>query len=116
MRLNAFTLALADLALLRYRPDYYAAAHSGPADVLPAVEVTDASSSEHDLGRKLAIYATAGIPELWMVDLSLGRLEIYASPTADGYQEYRSLGPGQVAAPAAFSRLTVEVGPLFESQ
>ncbi|SNB72265.1 Putative restriction endonuclease, partial [Thermoflexus hugenholtzii JAD2] len=33
-----------DVALLRYRPDFYASAHPGPEDVLLVVEVAETSA------------------------------------------------------------------------
>ncbi len=50
-----------DLALLRPRPDFYARAHPGPADVLLLVEVAE-TSSDVDWTVKIPLYAGAGVP------------------------------------------------------
>lgn len=112
VRLGDLSMPQPDLVLLRFRSDYYASSHGRPDDILVAVEVADGSSF-YDRNVKAPLYARYGIPELWIVDLSVGRLETYASPTPDGYQESRSLGPGEVVAPAAFPDLAVDVGSLF---
>jgi len=44
-----------------------------PADVLVIIEVAD-SSLEYDRDVKAPIYANAGIPEYWLVDLDGGLL------------------------------------------
>jgi Uma2 family endonuclease len=97
-----------DIAVLRYRADYYAQALAGPADVLLLVEVAD-SSLPFDLDVKLPIYACAGIPEVWIVDLDGGRIERYSSPTADGYGQNASAGHGATLASATLPTLMIQV-------
>lgn len=58
-----------DLAILKFRGDYYRAAHPGSADVLLLIEVADTSAA-YDRGIKVELYARYGIPEVWLVDLS----------------------------------------------
>ncbi len=50
------------------------------ADLALVVEVAD-SSLQRDRDAKLPIYAAAGIPEYWLVDVKAEQLEIYTSPT-----------------------------------
>lgn len=52
-----------DLTLLRARPDFYAHAHPGPADVLLIIEVAEASA-DADRTVKMPLYARAAIPEV----------------------------------------------------
>ena len=54
--------------LLRPRADLYAGGHPTATGVLLLVEVAD-SSLAYDRGRKLALYARHGVPEVWIVDL-----------------------------------------------
>jgi Uma2 family endonuclease len=68
-----------DICLLRSREDYYAAGHPGPRDVLLVVEVAD-TSLEYDRTTKLSLYATAGIPEVWVVDVNSARVEVFTDP------------------------------------
>jgi Uma2 family endonuclease len=74
-----------DLAVLRFRDDYYAGAHPRPEDILLVVEVAD-SSVNYDRNVKIPLYARCAVPEAWLVDLGEDRLEAYRDP-ADG--EYR---------------------------
>ena len=66
--LSRWTEPQPDLTLLRPRADFYAERHPGPADVLLAVEVAE-TSGVYDRGTKLALYARARIPEVWIVDV-----------------------------------------------
>ncbi len=42
----------------------------------------------------MPIYASAGIPEAWLLDVSAERLEVHRHPTPDGYQDMRCLPAG----------------------
>ncbi len=90
-----------DLALLRPRPDFYAKAHPGPEDILLLVEVAETSVGV-DREVKLPLFARAGIPEVWLVDLSGECIEVYRKPTPQGYQEVRQVRRGDRVAPQAF--------------
>lgn len=75
-----------DLALLRPRADFYRGGHPQPADVWLVVEVAD-SSLAYDRAVKLPLYARAGIPEVWLVDLSGDTVEVLRRPAAGRYGE-----------------------------
>src|SRR5262247_3069789 len=62
-----------DVVLVRPRADFYAAGKPGPDDVLLLIEVMD-TSAESDRGVKLPLYARAGIPEAWLLDLTTSRV------------------------------------------
>ena len=70
-----------DVAVIRPREDDYRSGLPGPADVLLIIEVA-ASSIDYDRGVKLTLYARHGIPEFWIVNVDLCRVEIYRSPDA----------------------------------
>jgi Uma2 family endonuclease len=57
-----------DVALLRYRADGYGTAHPQTADVLLVIEVAE-TSAHSDRRIKMPLYARAGVPEAWLVDL-----------------------------------------------
>jgi Uma2 family endonuclease len=54
-----------------------------PEEALLVVEVADTSLS-YDRERKLPLYAAAGIPEAWLVDLTEDRLEVHSAPESGG--------------------------------
>jgi Uma2 family endonuclease len=90
-----------DFALLRPRQDFYASGLPGPGDVLLLVEVSD-SSLAYDRDTKVPLYARAGIPEVWLVDLERSVVLVYRDPTPRGYQTIRAARPGEWLAPLAF--------------
>ena len=83
-----------DLALLKYRPDFYAVTHPGPEDVILLVEVAD-SSANYDREVKLPLYARAGVPEVWLVLLDEGGIEVHRSPSPRGYKQTVRIYPGE---------------------
>ncbi len=75
-----------DLALLRRTP-HYATALPGPLDVLVVIEVADTSLARDRA--KAALYAGAGIPECWIVDLEGDQVIAMGDPGSDGYRTER---------------------------
>lgn len=110
--LDAHTEPQPDLALLRPREDYYAAAHPRPADILLVIEVAD-SSLPYDRDIKLPLYARAGIPEAWLVDLEAGRLTRFSDPTADGYRQSEAIEALNAVPIAALPNLELDLAGLF---
>lgn len=78
-----------DVCLLRPRADDYAASLPAPDDVLLLVEVSD-SSLAYDRQVKLPLYARAGIPEVWIADLTAMTVTSYRQPSATGYRLVRT--------------------------
>ncbi|HEX8352896.1 MAG TPA: Uma2 family endonuclease [Pyrinomonadaceae bacterium] len=96
-----------DVTLLRRRDDFYAQANPGPGDVLLLVEVSD-STAGYDRGIKVPLYARAGVPEVWLVNLPGDVIEVYARPAAGTYRETRLVGRGASLASAAVPALTLD--------
>lgn len=101
-----------DVALLRPRADFYTRTHPEAHDVYLVIEVAD-TSLETDRQVKFPIYARAGIPEAWLLDMVAGRLEVHRHPTPDGYQDVRHFQPGQSVAPQAFPDVVLRVDDLL---
>jgi Uma2 family endonuclease len=112
IRLDDYSEPEPDVALLRARRDYYADGHPGPGDVLLVVEVAD-SSAAYDTGPKALLYAVAGIPEVWILDLTLGEVQVCRSPGGNGYGEVGPLRPGAQLVPLAFPELRIDVDDLL---
>ncbi len=55
-----------------------------PALVILAVEIAD-TTLDRDLGPKMREYATAGIPEYWVIDINAKRVHIMRRPKGDKY-------------------------------
>ncbi len=104
-----------DLALLRPRDDGYARAHPRPEDVLLLVEVAD-STLAYDRRVKLPLYAAAGIPESWLMDLRNDVIESHTDPALDRYRTVRRYRPGDFIAPAALAELSVPVSQIIPAR
>lgn len=101
-----------DVMLLRRRDDFYEAAHPEPDDVLLLVEVSD-TSTEYDREVKLPLYARYGIAEVWLVGLEAKTVEVFRTPTAEGYQEVTQLEPGQRLSSIALPELDLAVDDIL---
>gem|GEM_PF-114241 len=75
-----------DIVVARPRPDFYETSHPGPPDILLLVEVSN-TTAKYDRTVKIPLYAHAGIPEVWLVDLLKARVEVYLQPQTDGYRQ-----------------------------
>lgn len=78
-----------DAAIIRGTLDQYREQHPGPDDVLLVVEVSDRSLSL-DRTTKQRLYAVAGIPSYWIVDLKTNQIEVYEQPNAQ-QERYESV-------------------------
>ena len=87
IRLSSYSEPQPDLALLRYREDFYRNGKPGPSDVLLVVEVAD-TSLERDWAKGL-FYARADISQYWIVDLAGERIIEFTDPSEDGYRNER---------------------------
>jgi Uma2 family endonuclease len=52
-------------------------------DVLLVIEVSETSAVEREV--KAPLYARYGIPEVWVVDLAGGQVEVFRRPSPQGY-------------------------------
>ncbi|RMG67588.1 MAG: Uma2 family endonuclease [Bacteroidetes bacterium] len=91
-----------DVALLAPPLEQYAHRHPGPEDVFLVVEVAD-SSLQKDRKLKLPLYAEAGIPEVWLVDLEADQIEVYSEPQGQQYRLRRLAQRGDQVSVAALA-------------
>jgi Uma2 family endonuclease len=82
-----------DIALVKPRADFYSTAHPGPSDVLLLVEVSD-TTLRYDRDVKLPLYASHGIPEVWLIDLNAKQLIRARLPVGNRYTDTAALGGG----------------------
>jgi Uma2 family endonuclease len=73
-------------------PGDYDATHPSQAFLL--VEVAE-SSVNKDRRVKTRVYAAAGVPEYWLVDVATGTIEVRTQPAAAGYTQVRIARPGE---------------------
>jgi Uma2 family endonuclease len=84
----------------------YEPAYPGAGDVHIVIEIAD-RTPEFDRNTKLPLYAAAGIPEAWIVDIAAERIERHTEPAADGYQLIRHFGRGTVVESVAIPTVAI---------
>jgi Uma2 family endonuclease len=99
-----------DLAIVEGSTRDYRDAH--PTAALLVVEVAD-QSLRHDREHKLPIYAAAGIPEAWILNLRKKLLEVYREPRDGSYRVRMILRAGDSIAPLARPDASLAVADLL---
>lgn len=115
VQLGLHTMVVPDLTVLRSEPSGYATRLPNASDALLIIEVAQ-SSLRYDRGRKLRLYARAGVPEVWIAALSEQVLDVYRSPDGARYAETEVLQPGDVVAPLALPDVVLDVGEVLRSR
>ena len=82
---------------------------------LLVIEVAD-SSLRYDLSLKSELYAKAGIPEYWVVDLPNRVLVVFRDPEGGSYQTRTTHEPGSRIAPVSWPDFEIDVDSLFPSE
>ena len=104
-----------DLAVVQGSPRDYVTEH--PHAALLVVEIAD-STLERDRLYKAPIYARAGIPEYWIVNLAEHCLEVYRDPVVPAgqpprYQTARTAAPTETVSPLSTPRSSITVAELL---
>lgn len=85
---------------------------SHPTTAILVVEVAD-SSLLHDRKRKIPLYARAGIPEYWILNLIRRTLEVYREPCDAAYLSRTILRAGDTVSPLARPEIRMRIGDLL---
>ncbi len=101
-----------DLTIVRFRTDYYRKTLPTPSDVLLLIEVAD-SSLLADRRVKVPLYAKAGIPEVWVIDLTAKSIEVLRDPIDSQYRTSYNFKAPQSIAPATFPDYFLKLAELF---
>lgn len=88
----------------------YKAAH--PERAYLVIEVA-LSSTKKDRLVKAPLYAQSGVGEYWLVDVTGSVIEVYRSPSPNGYASVTKHGAGDAIAIEAFGDVSVRVDDVF---
>ena len=83
-----------------------------PTTAVLVVEVAD-SSLAFDTHEKRLLYARAGIPDYWVVDVNARRLLVYRDPQAGDYATQQVVGSAGTVSPLAVPAAAVRVADLL---
>lgn len=111
VRLTRWTEPQPDLMLLRLDADYREE-FVVPGHVLLVIEVADTSLA-YDRGVKLRLYAQAGIPDVWIVDVEHGRVEVYRDPAGETYRTVEVVPRTGRLSPAALPDVAIAVDEIL---
>jgi Uma2 family endonuclease len=107
--LNEWTEPMPDFAIVAGDPRSFAKAHPTTASLV--IEISD-TTFDFDTDEKRLLYATAGIPEYWVVDVNGRRLLVCRNPVNGDYPAPQVLVQTDVVTPLAASA-TVRVADLL---
>lgn len=83
-----------------------------PKDIRMVAEVSDTTLT-FDLGTKAALYARAGIPEYWVLDVNGRRLIVHQHPVEDRYQSIQAFAEEETAQTPITGDAAIVVRDLF---
>lgn len=111
MVLDDYDVPQPDLVVVKPRADAYAR-HPRAHDVLLIIEVADTSLA-YDRDTKIPLYARAGIPEVWLVDLAADRLHVHLAPSGRRYTSVHAVSRGHTITPLHFPNLTLSADEIL---
>ena len=112
IQLNNYSEPQPDLALLKFRADFYGDRLPMAEDVLLIIEVAD-SSYRYDRDIKIPLYAQSGIPEVWLVDLSDQQLERFTQPQGNNYRQAEIIQKDQIICCDGFPDLSLDLSKIL---
>ncbi len=99
-----------DVAVVEGSPRDYLESH--PACAILVVEISD-SSLRLDRTSKLSVYARAGIPEYWIVDLEGRKMEVHREPVGNRYRTRTLYGEQEQVSPLGSPDAVIHVKDLL---
>jgi Uma2 family endonuclease len=106
-----------DVVIARGNHLDYLPHHPYAEDILLVIEIAD-STLRYDQTTKLGLYAEAGIPYYWIVNLNARQLECYSQPYQDAQSEYNYLNkqiylPNQSVSIPGFDDALLDLNQIF---
>lgn len=100
-----------DIAIVRLPDTRYLKHHPYPADIYWLIEIADTTLT-YDLETKRRVYAAAGIPEYWVVNIASRELIVFRDLQGDDFASRETLKEGSIY-PLAFPDLAIAVDSLI---
>lgn len=100
-----------DLMIVPHRDDHYADTGVYPKDVRVLIEVSD-SSFNKDINIKIPLYAEAGIPEVWNIDVNSEQVLQFSGLVDQAYKQQHRFGRDDTLSASTLS-LEVKVKDLI---
>lgn len=107
LRLSDFNEPEPDLVLADLTK-YDGSRHPRPEEVILLIEVSD-STLKYDRDSKVPLYAEAGIPEVWIINLPNNIIEIHQKPSNGLYQLVKIFKPDEIVNSEKLPNLSFSV-------
>ncbi len=101
-----------DVALLKFREDFYASGKATAEDVLLLIEVSD-STLKYDRDFKIPLYAEANVAEVWLVNLPRQILEVYTQAEKGRYKIVGKYTKQQTISPKLLPEIKIRVSDIL---
>ncbi len=101
-----------DIAIVKPLGSAYKTRHPEPKDIFLIIEISNTTLA-YDLNDKKRVYAQAGIPEYWVVDLNARQVFIFRNPNQSDYQNQETISFG-IMTPQAFPQVELSISELFQ--
>ena len=100
-----------DAIVLRSPVRQFRTAYPGTEDILLAAEIS-VTTRDYDLGAKAALYARAGIPEYWVLDLTANRIVVHRNPSGERYNSILAYAADEAVSPLAAESASIRLNDL----
>jgi len=101
-----------DVIVLNRSPSEISGKEPATVDIVLVAEVSD-TTLEHDTTVKATLYARAGIPEYWVLDLNGRRLIVHRNPSGSVYKSVSAYAENETVAPLTAPDRIISVSDLF---
>ncbi|MCD9188387.1 MAG: Uma2 family endonuclease [Pyrinomonadaceae bacterium] len=101
-----------DVALLKFREDFYASGKARAEDVLLLIEVSD-STVKYDRDVKVRLYAEAEVAEVWLINLPRQLVEVYTQAENGKYKIVGKFNKTQTLSPKFLPDLKIKVADIL---
>jgi len=90
----------------------YAVRHPGPEDIVLLIEAS-VTSITFDLGEKCDVYASAGVPEYWQINVPRRELRVHRNPVNGIFRTITTHPQNDSIAPLCLPTATLQIAHLF---
>ncbi|MGH9947707.1 MAG: Uma2 family endonuclease [Pyrinomonadaceae bacterium] len=111
--LDEYNEPIPDIALLKRRDDFYRGKAPIASDVHLLIEISD-TSLDYDRNRKIPLYAHAGIPEVWILNLQNSTIELHCQPRDYSFAIVKVFRREEMAQSERLPDLVLSVSEIFD--
>jgi Uma2 family endonuclease len=112
VNLNIYSEPEPDIAVVQIDPQFYVQRHPTATEIFLIVEVAD-TTLERDRMIKASVYAQAGIPDYWILNVNTQQVHVFRNIVAATYQTETIFNLEETISPLAFPELEIRIDQLF---